>query len=292
MKEKDTLHRFLFEDCSVRGEWVHLDASWQTLSANADYPEPVKNALGEAVAAVALLAATIKFDGSLTLQINGSGYIGMLVVQVTGEKTLRGLAHWDEDADVIPERMFADDTRLVMTLDPGEGKERYQGMVMLEGDSVASALEDYFERSEQLSTRLWLTSNKESAAGLLLQRLPESAGDQDEEDWSRLNIITDTVTNKELLSLPVEDLLHRLYHEETLRLFDREVLSFRCRCSRDKVAAVIVSMGKEDSRDLLEEEGEISVQCEFCNKTYEFDPVDVEGLFRGASSVDVSTRSQ
>ena len=291
MNEQDSLHRFLFDGSDVRGEWVHLDESWKSLMNNADYPEPVRKVLGEALAAVALLAATMKFGGSLSMQISGAGYVNMLVVQATGERTIRGVVHWDKEAESVPDNVFGEDARLVMMLDPGEGKERYQGMVVMEGDSVASALEDYFERSEQLATRIWLTADDSSAAGMLLQRMPESAMG-DDEAWARLCMLTDTVTNEELLSLDCNEMLYRLYHEETVRIFEQELLSYQCRCSRDSVGNVIVGLGEEEADSIIKDEGAIDVQCEFCNSKYVFDSVDVEGLFRGATGVDISTRKQ
>ncbi len=291
MSERDTLRRFIFEQSAIRGEWVHLDTSWKELSGHTDYPDAVKKVLGEAMAAVALLAATIKFGGSLTLQITGSGYISMLVMQATDERALRGTAHWDEGIEGEPVEMFSEDTRLVMTLDPGEGKERYQGVVALEGDSIASALEDYFERSEQLSTRIWLASSADAAAGMLLQRMPD-AGKDDDENWARLNMLTDTVRNDELLTLESGKILYRLYHEEALRVFDGEAIVFGCRCSREKVSTVIIGLGHQEADSMLINEGSIEVQCEFCSEKYVFDPVDVEGLFRGASAAGVSTRNQ
>lgn len=290
MSENDSLHRFIFENCAVRGEWVHLDASWQALKANADYPAVVEKVLGEAVAAVALLAATVKFNGSLTLQLKGSGYIRMLVVQATGERTLRGVAHWDESDDADPSQLFGADTQLVMTLEPGEGKERYQGLVELTGNSIADAVQAYFVQSEQLPTRIWLAGNSETVAGLLLQELPKK-NDEDEDAWDRLVMLAETVKDEELIELSSEELLHRLYHEEVLRLFEREVISFRCACSSEKVEGMIRSMGIKEARDILEEEGNIRVECEFCRTRYEYDAVDIEGLFAGSHDASVSKHS-
>lgn len=283
MMETDTLRRFIFENSSVRGEWVHLSESWQTLHANADYPPRVMEALGEAVAAVALLAATLKFGGSLTLQMSGSGYISMLVVQSTADRTLRGMAHWDEELVDADAELFASDSRIVMTLEPGEGKERYQGMVELGSQSIAEAVQMYFQQSEQLPTRLWLSAGQQTVAGLLLQALPGEETD-DDDAWDRMAALAETVTVEELQRLDCETLLHRLYHEESVRLFDAEQLSFQCSCSSERVEGMIRSMGLDEARDIIRDENQVRVQCEFCRAEYVYDAVDIEALFTATHS--------
>ena len=191
MRDIDTLHRFVIEDSGVRGELVHLDATWQSLLANTRYPDPVLDVLGEALSAVALLSATIKFDGSLILQISGDGPLHMVVVQATGRRTLRGLARWRGTVDPGPLGQLTGKGHLAMTIDPGPGKERYQGIVGLEGDSLAEILQVYFQNSEQLPTRLWLAADREHAAGLLLQHLP--GRDNDPDVWNRAVHLASTV---------------------------------------------------------------------------------------------------
>lgn len=283
MKELDMLHRFLLERTRVRGEWVHLDAAWQALLQRHQYPRVVRDRLGEAYAAVALMAATLKFDGSLILQITGSGPLHMLVVQATGGRTLRGLARYrGEVPDGDLQDIFGSDGRLVITLDPGSGRERYQGVVALEGDSVAGSLDLYFERSEQLPTRVWLASDDASTAGLLLQGLPGPDGaptPPDSEDWVRATLLGNTVSARELLELPARDLLLRLFHEERVRLLKGHAMRFACGCSRDKVEDMLSGLGVDEVRAALAQEGEVSVTCEFCNAHYQLDTVDVEGLF-------------
>lgn len=322
MIKRDTLHRFGFERTPVRGEWVHLDAAWQALLERHPYPPAVRDLLGEAYAAVALIAATLKFDGALILQIIGSGPLHMLVVQATGSRALRGLARYRaedlddageaarpaagpdvgpdvrEDAttqDPDPEgedresappdgrlaALFGPDARLVITLDPGGGRDRYQGVVALEGDSMAAALNEYFERSEQLPTRIWLAADANGAAGLLLQALPGREGTptpRDAEDWVRTTLLADTVTAAELLQQPVEGLLLRLFHEERVRLHEAQEMRFACNCSRAKVEEMLTRLGADEIRATLEQEGEVAVTCEFCNAQYHFDAVDAEAL--------------
>lgn len=286
MTERDTLHRFLLERTPVRGEWVHLDEAWRALLERHSYPPVVRDRLGEAYAAVALIAATLKFDGSLILQITGPGPLHLLVVQATGSRALRGLARYRGE---VPEgdltEIFGPDARLVITLDPGAGRERYQGVVALEGHSLATALDTYFARSEQLPTRVWLASGPSSTAGLLLQGMPGADGaptPPDAEDWIRATLLGDTVSARELLELPAEQLLRRLFHEERVRLLEGHAMRFACNCSREKVEEMLRGLGAGEVRATLAQEGEVLVTCEFCNASYRLDAVDAEALFAAA----------
>jgi molecular chaperone Hsp33 len=273
----DSLHRFLLESTNVRGEWVHLDAAWRALLERYEYPQPVRDLLGQALAAVALLSATIKFDGSLILQVTGNGPLNLLVVQASGRGTVRGLARWQSEVPDAGLTAQFGDGRMVMTIDPGEGRDRYQGVVPLEGESLAEALEGYFTRSEQLPTRLWLAADGRRAAGLLLQALPGEQRDPDA--FNRATVLAGTLRPEELLEWPVETLLHRLYHEEDVRLLEGSPVSFRCPCSRERVADMLRNLGRAELESVLAEEGVIEVRCEFCNAGYRFDAVDAEQLF-------------
>jgi len=277
MADQDLLHRFLFEHTSVRGEYLRLDASWKAVLARRDYPQVVRDLLGQALVASMLLGATIKFRGSLILQIQGDGPVSMLVAQVTAERTMRGTAEWEgEIAPGSLQDLFGSG-HLAITIDPGEGRERYQGIVELGEGGLADALANYFDRSEQLATRLWLAADDEHAAGLLLQQLPGE--DPDPDAWNRTLQLGATVTDEELLALPFRDLLWRLYHEEDVRVFEPEPVSFRCRCSRERIEEVLRSLGHDEVGDIVAEQGKVSVQCSFCGLNYEFDPVDAEGIF-------------
>lgn len=289
MIEHDSLRRFLIESTHVRGEWIHLDATWNALLERAEYPNPVKELLGSALAATALLSATIKFSGSLTLQINGDGNVKMLVAQAQvgparsgeteghGRRTLRGLAQWEGRPLSGTLDTLCGQGRLSLTIDPGRGGERYQGIVSLQGQTLSEALCTYFDSSEQLPTRLWLAVGEQSVAGLLLQSLPGENSDPD--DWARSVALADTVTTSELLSLTAQDLLHRLYHEEDVRLFEREPLGFHCSCSRDRVVGMLRGLGRVEVEHILAEQDEVAVDCEFCGTHYVFDAVDIEEIF-------------
>ncbi|MTW21030.1 Hsp33 family molecular chaperone HslO [Allochromatium palmeri] len=277
MNDSDTLSRFLFEHAGIRGNLLHLDASWRAVLEAHPYPEPVASRLGEALAAASLLAATIKFEGSLILQIQASGPIRTLVAQATHARTVRGLARWEGEvpvADSLSEQFG--EGQLVLTIDQGRGQP-YQGVIPLAGARLTDAIEHYFSDSEQIPTRLWLAAGPSRASGLLLQRLPEA--DATEEDWNRVTLLADTLTSKELLGLSTEPLLHRLFHEETVRLFEPEPVSFRCGCARSRIADMIKLLGESDVDNLLDEQGAVEVTCEFCNRLYRFDPVDARQLF-------------
>jgi len=281
MNDSDTLSRFLFEHAGIRGNLVHLDASWRAVLEAHPYPEPVAARLGEALAAASLLAATIKFEGSLILQIQGSGPIRTLVAQATHARTVRGLARWEGEVPAVESLSDQFGTgQLVLTIDQGRGQP-YQGVIPLAGARLTDAIEHYFTDSEQIPTRLWLAAGPSRASGLLLQRLPEAGAT--EEDWNRVTLLADTLTPKELLGLSTEPLLHRLFHEETVRLFEPEPLSFRCGCSRSRIADMVKLLGESDIDSLLDEHGAIEVTCEFCNRLYRFDPVDARQLFAGAT---------
>jgi molecular chaperone Hsp33 len=276
MADTDSIRRFLFEHTHIRGNLVHLDASWRAVLDAHPYPEPVRTQLGQALAAVALLGAIVKFDGSLILQIQGTGPIRTLVAQATSARTLRGLARWEgavpSGADLAA--CFGKG-RLVLTIER-EGAEPYQGIVPLTGSGIAQAIGHYFEASEQIPTRLWLAADAGRAAGLLLQRLPE---DGEGDDWGRLCLLAGTVKPAELLGLPAEEVLHRLFHEETVRLFDSEPLAFRCGCSRTRIEDMLRTIGESEVQSIVTEQGNLEVTCEFCNRTYRLDAVDAGQLF-------------
>jgi molecular chaperone Hsp33 len=276
----DTLRRFMLENAHVRGEWLHLDNTWQEMLSRAAYPAFVKTILGEALTAAVLLAATIKHDGSLTLQIRGDGPIHLLVIQATAEGTVRGLAQWSRDAEDLTLPALFGDAQLAITLESRNSNERYQSLIPLEGDTLSAALEAYFERSEQLPTRLWLMSDDTSAAGILLQRLPQE--EVNPEDWQRTSVLLDTLTREELVHLEPEEVLYRLFHEEDVRLFDAKDISFHCGCSRERVETMLRSLGQAEADIILEEQGKIEIICEFCNANYTLDAVDTGLLFKPA----------
>ena len=292
---KDTLQRFLFENLAVRGEIVHLDSTWQAVLENHKYPAAVQKVLGELMSAVSLLMATLKFKGQLVAQIQGNGPVSLLVVEGTSDKTLRATATLKEGAENISDESLKGlfgEARLVITLEPEKG-ERYQGIVALSGENLASALTDYLLRSEQLDTDIWLVADEKRSAGLLIQKLPETKETQqyssnilnvsdtgsDIDGWNRIQQLSSTIKDEELLTLDAEEIIHRLYHEEDIRMFDAETISFRCSCSRERVANMLLSLGEEEVKSMIEELTNIKVACEFCNHKYSFDAVDTKQIF-------------
>ncbi len=284
--QPDSLHRFLFENTPIRGERVHLDAAWQSVLERHDYPPVLRKMMGELAAAAVLLAATLKLDGALVLQIQGTGAIKLLVVECDGEMHMRATAKWDGELHgTLPE--LVGDGRFVITLAPKSGKQAYQGIVELEGDTVAEILQNYMTRSEQLETRLWLAADGQAAAGMLLQKMPEQA-DHDDDTWSRVTQLAATLRDDELMQLPTQELLHRLFNEDDVRLFEREPVSFLCSCTRDKVSQMLRMLGAEEVDVILTERSTIEVHCEFCNECYAFDKVDAAELFAALAPIATS----
>jgi molecular chaperone Hsp33 len=283
--QPDSLQRFLFEHAPIRGEIVHLDDSWGSVIERHDYPEVLRNIMGELSAAAVLLAATLKLNGSLILQIMGKGAVKLLVVECSGDMKLRATAKWSGDLSQKSFSELVGDGQFTITLDPKDGGQPYQGIVALEGSSVAEVMQNYMSHSEQLETRLWLVADGQHAAGMLLQKLPESesivldAMPSDEDAWRRVGILADTLKSEELLSLPVHTILQRLFNEDDIRLFDAQRVTFFCSCSRDNVASMLQMLGREEVNSILEERETIEVFCEFCNQRYEFDKVDAEIIF-------------
>jgi len=281
--QTDNLQRFLFDNAAVRGEWVHLTETWQHVLTRREYPVAIKRLLGEMMAAAALLTATVKIKGRLVLQIKSSGPVTLMMVECTSENTLRAFAQWEgevaDDASLVE---VTGDGALAITIDVEGSKQPYQGVVGLQGDSIASVLETYFQQSEQLETRIWLSADDNAVSGLFLQQLPSGDSDNtedDEEHWTRISHLASTVKPVELLELGVGTLLHRLFNEEECRLLASTDLSFSCNCSRERVGDTIGLLGEHDAKELVEEQGHIEVACEFCNEHYQFDKVDVAKLF-------------
>lgn len=275
----DTLQRFLFEHAPIRGEVAHLDATWRAVLDRHDYPPVLRAVLGELMAAGALLAATLDFEGSIILQLQGNGDVKLIVVECTSDRTLRATAKWTgELADDAGLADLLGEGRFVITLAPGEGKQSYQGIVEIDPGGVAASLEQYMQRSEQLDTRLWLATGEDRAAGLLLQKLP-AGEDPDRDSWERATRLAETLTAPELLELPARKLLHRLYHQEDVRVFEPRPVSFRCSCSAERVDAMLRTLGYAEVRSILDERESVEVTCEFCNRAYRYDTVDAEQLF-------------
>lgn len=281
----NTLHRYLFENLSVRGELVQLDETYQQIISSKEYPVAVQNLLGELLVATTLLTATLKFEGSITLQLQGDGPVSLVVINGDHDQKVRGVARWDGNiADDATVHEMMGKGHLVITISPKEG-ERYQGVVGLEGENLAQCLEAYFERSEQLKTRLWFRlgefEGKPHAAGMLLQVMPDGTGT--ENDFEHLEQLTDTVKNEELFSLSANDVLYRLYNQETVQLFEPQAVEFFCGCSRERSGAAIVTVARSEIDDMIKHDGKVSLHCDYCGTSYDFDSIDVAQLFEEAT---------
>ncbi len=277
----DQIQRFLFEETNVRGEIVTLQEAHAEVMERHDYPPAVTRQLGQLLAAVALLTETVKLDGTMSIEVRGDGPLSLLMAESNPGGQLRAIARLDEEAAIPAEdASFSEllgEGKVTITLDPREG-HRYQGIVALTRDSLAGCLEDYFAQSEQLPTRLWLADDGQRAGGLLLQRLPDEARNQDDDAWERTVHLASTLTDAELLGVEQRELLHRLYHEETVRVFEPKALRFACTCSRERIAGALLSLGSAELRDILAEQGGIATQCHFCHTRYEFTLAEVEAM--------------
>jgi molecular chaperone Hsp33 len=294
MAQADTLRRFVFERYPFRGQLVHLGPAWAAMMEHHAYPAQVRDALGEAVAAAALLSSTLKYDGLLSLQLRGQGPMHLMLVECTDGLAMRAVARFrDQPPESRDLRVLSGDGTLTVTIESGEAANRYQGIVPLTGASMSDCLRAYFEHSEQLPTRLWLRADGDSASGLLLQRLPVTARpagvtesgaggvseDEIEDAWRRVQLVAGTVTPEELAQLEDRELLRRLFAEDDVRMFQSAPVFFRCRCSRERVGNMLRALGREEVDSMLEEFGQVEVRCEFCSRSYRYDAVDAGALF-------------
>jgi molecular chaperone Hsp33 len=288
----DLLRRFIFEGQPVRGHWAHLDDAWRELRKHRQYPPLVEELLGQAVAACALLAATLKFRGTLTFQLQGDGIVNLLVAQCTDEYRIRAVARYDQEAlaaiathapsGEIFGQLTGSGGRITVTVESEERSARYQGVVPLSGDSLAQSLEAYFASSEQLPTRVLLAADAQQAAGMLVQKLPQTLADSPApagDAWQDAQWGMQRLTAQMLLTGALESNLAAVFPRSDVRVFGGTGLSFECRCNPTRVAGVLRALGSEELRDILREQGSVTVTCEFCQCPYSFDSIDIEALF-------------
>ncbi|HSI29641.1 MAG: Hsp33 family molecular chaperone HslO [Methylophilus sp.] len=283
---QDQLHPFIFEQSAVRGNCVHLDQSLFTALEHQPLPPAVKKVIGEFTAASVLLTSTLKMEGKLILQLQSKGALQLLVVECTSELDIRATAKIHEQLQGDSLSDWLEQGQLVITLMPEEG-EPYQGIVPLEGDSIASILENYMLRSQQIDTRLWLAAEGDRAAGLLVQKLPQQQ-ESDLDCWNRIQHLAGTITDRELLDLDTETLLQRLFDGEELRLFDGRPVRAFCSCSQANVTNMLEMLGLAEVRSILEEQGSVQIQCDFCNKQYVVDEQEALALFDGDDEHEIT----
>ncbi len=291
MNDKDIIQRFIFEKAPVRGEIVHLNDSFKAIINQHNYPPIIQKMLGEALVAASLLSAIIKFKGRLTVQFRGNGKLKLLLAQCNEQFQLRGLAQFSDD---LKEDELWDDLNqgvLGIMMEPEvPGGKRYQGVVAWKGESLAETLEGYFYQSEQLPTRLWFAVNEDNAAGILLQVMPKEKPELYQNDWERLIILTETMKAEELSHLENNILLHRLYAEDDVRIFEKVPIMFSCTCSIERSEQAIAILGQEEAEQELKAKQNLIVTCEFCNKEYIFDRVDVARIFAKGDKPPSSTQ--
>lgn len=276
--QTDNLQRFLFNEGEVRGELVVLDKTLDETFQGRNYPEPAATLLAESLSAAVLLGGVLKIRGRISLQAKGEGPVSLLMADCSHERGVRGLIHAEDsiDAGSIPHQLGQG--RLAITIEPEQG-QRYQGIVPLESETLSGCLQDYFTRSEQLDTLIMLFADNDRSGGLMLQKMPDYDEGEDDDLWRRLTHLASTAGRRELLELPPETLLHRLFHEESISLYPAEPVFFHCHCSRERTENALMTMGARECYDLLAEQGEITVDCQFCNQQYRFGQVDLEALF-------------
>lgn len=290
MSKQDTLHPFIFEQTDIRGNLVQLDECYQAALTHQQLPKVIHHALGELIAASVCLISTLKMDGALILQLQGKGKLKLLVVECDANLNIRATAKFD---DIIDQETFLELTengQFVITL-LQKDQQPYQGIVALEGGSIADMLQNYMLRSQQIDTAIWLFADDTHASGMLIQKLPKQVVDSDLQEtdidaWQRINQLTNTITQEELATLTPTTILQRLYHEETVRLFDGRQVVANCSCSREGVANMLTMVGKQEIDSVIAEQGTVQINCDFCNKHYVFDEDEVEEVFSAQQALD------
>ncbi len=279
MLTSDFTQRFLFNHADIRGQLVRLNSSYQQILALHSYAPQAEELLGEFLAATSLLAGTIKLDGTLTLQAVDEAQNPIIMAEYLSAGHIRGLVHSPQTCTNHTIEQLLQHGTLAITITPAQG-QRYQGLVALSQQGLAKSLEDYFTQSEQIQTRIWLAAQSGVTAGILLQRLPEQVTDAEgnQQQWQHLEVLTDTVTSDELLHTETDELLHRLYHQESVQVFEKKPITFKCRCSTERCLEVISTLGANEIKQLLEERGNVEIHCEFCQQAYQFNPHDLAHL--------------
>ncbi|MCW8832417.1 MAG: Hsp33 family molecular chaperone HslO [Colwellia sp.] len=287
MTNTDELNRYLFDNMHARGELVQLSNSYQAIINNHNYPLGVRLLLGELLAATCLLTATLKFEGEITVQLQGDGPVSYMSVNGNNNQQMRGIARLavaDMSNEVTTLHDLIGKGTMVITIRPTQG-EAYQGVVALEHATLADCLAHYFEVSEQIPTKIWLfiDDDKQQAAGSLVQLLPDGDGssenkDKQESDFEHLTQLTNTIKADEIFTLEAQALLYRLYHQEKVSLFEPQAISYQCGCSSDKCLAAISQIKPDEISAILTEHGKISMTCEYCLTCYDFFADDLKSF--------------
>ena len=281
----DQLQRFLFDDYEIRGEIATANNSFSEIIKNHHFSPEVAEIVGELLVATTLLTAMLKFEGKIAVQLQGDGPLKMAVINSDQNLQVRGTARVEGDTTGLSFSQLVGKGNMMITITPDDG-ERYQGIVDLNGDSLSACLENYFDQSEQLPTRVVLHAKSgpsAHAAGILIQTLPASSDNHDD-DFQHICALTQTAKAEELYELTQEELLFRLYHQETVRLFEKQTISFKCSCSKERCLSSLASIAPEEILDILNERGAIEMHCEYCASDYRFEINDLQILLADQSN--------
>lgn len=283
----DVLQPFSFDNLPVRGRLINLENSFQTISQQHKYPTNIQHILGEAIAATVMMTSTVKLKGSLSLQYQGQGAISLLLVKCDHDFNMRALCQWDgiPSSDVIIAALQQGQMNII--IQPDSTPNAYQSIVPFTGNDLASSLQYYFEQSEQLPTFFCLAANTQRAAGLMLQLLPDTDESTGMLAWEHVTQIANTLTSDELLQLEQTQILHRLFHQEQVRLYQEEPVDFNCRCNAKRMGNAILTLGQQEANEMLATQQAIVVTCEFCGNEYSFDRIDVANIFAHNNSSDM-----
>jgi len=273
----DQLSTFVLEGCNVRGGFVSLDDTWQRISARHNYPGAIASLVGEASVASVLMASHLKGRTSLSLQIVGEGPIRLLVVQCNADLRVRAMADWREP---LPRGGLLVGGRLAVTLEPAMG-ERYQGIVPIVGSAMAQSLEAYFERSEQLETKLWLFANQQRAVGLMLQTIPGEHGPAEVTRISMEDVLAEMPLPEEADLSDPERFIQTYFGAWDVRLYESRPLGHDCRCTPSHLGNIVRMLGEEEINSLLTERGMVELTCEFCNRAFRYGPQDARAALAG-----------
>jgi molecular chaperone Hsp33 len=272
----DQITPFVFDDLPVRGALIHMSRSWRRMLRDHQYDGAVRETLGHAAAATGLIAQSMKFDGAITLQIQGAGNLHMLVMQCTSNLEVRGMASHGENGGAETFGDLMQNAHCAITVDTGD--RPYQAIVEIERSSLAASLQNYFARSVQVPSHVMLVSDGSLSGGILLQQMPGQSM-LDEDDWNRLGFIVETLRASDFGNGDTLELIGKLFAEDDVRVFEPKPVVFRCRCSRQRAEEVLRMLGEEETRETVAEQGVVDVTCEYCGRCRSFDPIDISRLF-------------
>lgn len=285
----DVLWRFLLEDTDVCGAVIRLGSAWRKLTERRAYPVAVERLLGETAAIGVLLAGSLKEQARLTIQVRGHGPVSLLVIDCNEQLHIRGVAKYAQTVEEAPAPALLGDGQLLLALDLPSAREPYRSIVPLSGGSMAEIFENYLEQSDQAASRFHLAVSPERTAGLFLQKLP-TADQRDPDGWARITALAATLTSADLLTVPTDDLLSRLFHEESVRLFPARSVACHSPEDWEKVRSMLRTLGRDEVYAALQERGEVVITDDLCNREYRFDRQAIDDLFRLSEAIALPTR--